>query len=179
MQGWRIHMEDSHTHILSMTEDPKTAFFAVYDGHGGAAAAQYVGKHLHKFVLGRPEYETDIPKALQQGFLDIDNKMLKDESLGIKMTGCTAVTVLVRENSLYCANAGDSRAIASVNGQVEVLSYDHKPNNEKEYKRIYEAGGFVEYNRVNGYLALSRALGDFNYKHNAKKSPQDQIVTGN
>lgn len=35
MQGWRINMEDAHTHILSMAEDPSTPFFAVYDGHGG------------------------------------------------------------------------------------------------------------------------------------------------
>lgn len=35
MQGWRVSMEDSHTHILSLPDDPGTAFFAVYDGHGG------------------------------------------------------------------------------------------------------------------------------------------------
>lgn len=35
MQGWRIKMEDSHVHILSLPNDPETAFFAVYDGHGG------------------------------------------------------------------------------------------------------------------------------------------------
>lgn len=35
MQGWRIKMEDSHVHILSLPSDPGTAFFAVYDGHGG------------------------------------------------------------------------------------------------------------------------------------------------
>lgn len=35
MQGWRINMEDSHTHLLSLPDDPGTAFFAVYDGHGG------------------------------------------------------------------------------------------------------------------------------------------------
>ncbi|XP_070064637.1 probable protein phosphatase 2C T23F11.1 isoform X2 [Drosophila virilis] len=67
MQGWRINMEDSHTHILALPDDPKAAFFAVYDGHGGATVAQYAGKHLHKFVLKRPEYnENDIEKALKQ-----------------------------------------------------------------------------------------------------------------
>lgn len=66
MQGWRINMEDSHTHILALPDDPKAAFFAVYDGHGGATVAQYAGKHLHKFILKRPEYnENDIEKALK------------------------------------------------------------------------------------------------------------------
>jgi protein phosphatase 2C family protein 2/3 len=45
---------------------------------------------------------------------------------------------------------GDSRAIASVNGNVEILSVDHKPNNDDERKRITAAGGWVEFNRVNG-----------------------------
>jgi Protein phosphatase 2C len=35
MQGWRINMEDSHCHILSLPDDPGTVFLAVYDGHGG------------------------------------------------------------------------------------------------------------------------------------------------
>lgn len=28
-------MDDSHTYILSLPDDPGTAFFGVYDGHGG------------------------------------------------------------------------------------------------------------------------------------------------
>lgn len=61
---------------------------------------------------------------------------------------------------------GDSRAILSVNGLAEPLSYDHKPANEAEAARIIAAGGWVEFNRVNGNLALSRALGDFIFKRN-------------
>ena len=39
------------------------------------------------------------------------------------------------------------------------------------------AGGWVEFNRVNGNLALSRALGDFVFKKNEDKKAEDQIVT--
>lgn len=45
---------------------------------------------------------------------------------------------------------GDSRAVASLRGQVQQLSYDHKPSNEAETRRIIAAGGWVEFNRVNG-----------------------------
>lgn len=65
MQGYRVHMEDSHTHILSLPEDPGTSFFAVYDGHGGANIGKYASKHLHKFITKRPEYETDVSTAMK------------------------------------------------------------------------------------------------------------------
>uniref|UniRef100_A0A182PLL4 protein-serine/threonine phosphatase n=1 Tax=Anopheles epiroticus TaxID=199890 RepID=A0A182PLL4_9DIPT len=177
MQGWRMNMEDSHTHILSLPDDPGTSFFAVYDGHGGAKVAEYAGKHLHKYITRRPEYGEDVAHALQQGFLDLDQAMLNNEALREQMSGSTAVVVLIKGNRLYCANAGDSRAIACVDGKLDVLSFDHKPTNEKERERISSAGGYVEYNRVNGYLALSRALGDFGLKRNTKIEARDQMVT--
>ncbi|XP_052868848.1 probable protein phosphatase 2C T23F11.1 [Anopheles cruzii] len=177
MQGWRMHMEDSHTHILSLPDDPGTAFFAVYDGHGGAKVAEYAGMHLHKYVTRRPEYGTDLKRALQRAFLDLDEAMLNNEALREQLSGSTAVAVLIKENQLYCANAGDSRAIACVAGRLDVLSFDHKPMNTTEMDRICKAGGYVEYNRVNGYLALSRALGDFTLKRNQEKLPEEQMVT--
>ena len=60
---------------------------------------------------------------------------------------------------------------------MQQLSFDHKPNNELESKRILAAGGWVEFNRVNGNLALSRALGDFVFKRNEAKKAEEQIVT--
>lgn len=172
-------MDDFHTHILSLPEDPGTAFFAVYDGHGGSYIAEYAGKHLHKFVTARPEYHLgNIEEALKQGFLDLDQAMREEYVLLQKVAGSTAVVVLIKDNMLYCANVGDSRAIASVRGgQLEVLSYDHKPNNKEELHRITSGGGWVQLNRVNGNLALSRALGDYVYKRNFRRPPQQQIVT--
>lgn len=79
---------------------------------------------------------------------------------------------------LLQANAGDSRAVASVCGKTVLLSRDHKPTLKDELKRIEAAGGWVEFNRVNGHLALSRALGDFMFKRNNQKSQEEQIVTG-
>ena len=79
---------------------------------------------------------------------------------------------------IYCGNAGDSRAVACVAGRAVSLSYDHKPSIQAERERIISAGGWVDWNRVNGNLALSRALGDFVFKKNTKKSAEEQIVTG-
>lgn len=46
-----------------------------------------------------------------------------------------------------------------------------------EKARISAAGGFVDFGRVNGNLALSRAIGDFEFKKSAGLSPEQQIVT--
>ncbi|KYQ59454.1 putative protein phosphatase 2C T23F11.1 [Trachymyrmex zeteki] len=178
MQGWRIKMEDSHVHILSLPSDPGTAFFAVYDGHGGAAMAQHAGKHLHEYIIKRSEYkEGDIVGAIQQGFLELDKAMQNNAALRDEHAGTTVIALLIKDNILYSANAGDSRAVACINGRAVALSRDHKPTLKDERKRIEAAGGFVEYKRVNGNLALSRALGDFIFKRNDRKSPQEQIVT--
>lgn len=110
--------------------------------------------------------------------MDIDEALLNEEELKHEMGGSTAVVTLIKNNKLYCANAGDSRAIACVNGQAVALSHDHKPVLPKEMERIHDSGGWVENCRVNGSLALSRALGDFKFKQNKKVKAERQIVTG-
>lgn len=55
----------------------------------------------------------------------------------------------------------DSRGIAIP------LSFDHKPQQVRERKRIHDAGGFIAFRgvwRVAGVLATSRALGDYPLK---------------
>mmetsp|Transcript_8620 Transcript_8620/g.13212 ORF Transcript_8620/g.13212 Transcript_8620/m.13212 type:complete len:439 (-) Transcript_8620:60-1376(-) len=79
--------------------------------------------------------------------------------------GTTAVMVLVTPQWVICANAGDSRAVFAKGGHKAVpLSYDHKPDDEEEERRIRAAGGYVAGGRVEGDLAVSRGLGDFRFK---------------
>lgn len=96
---------------------------------------------------------------------------------GKSHAGCTATTVLITPSEIYCANAGDSRTVMSRDKKAEPLSNDHKPANPVEHRRIYNACGFVDQGRVNGHLALSRAIGDFDYKINPCKEPAEQAVT--
>lgn len=191
MQGWRITMEDAHAAILDLQggEEPKegadatkseerVSFFAVYDGHGGERVAAYSGSNVHKILARQSAFqEKNFEQALKDGFLATDRAILQDQKYKDEMSGCTATVALVTHDKIYCANAGDSRTVLGVKGRAKPLSFDHKPQNEGEKARIVAAGGFVDFGRVNGNLALSRAIGDFEFKKKADLPPEQQIVT--
>ena len=92
--------------------------------------------------------------------------------------GCTSVVAVVKDGVLYVANAGDSRAVlCRAGGVAHEMSEDHKPGNEGEKARILAAGGFVADGRVKGSLALSRAIGDLDFKQTPGLGPEAQMVT--
>ncbi|KAH6844948.1 phosphatase 2C-domain-containing protein [Chaetomium sp. MPI-CAGE-AT-0009] len=187
MQGWRISMEDAHTAELNLLEDnPKAAkehasqisFFGVYDGHGGSNVALFAGDNIHRIVAKQDTFKTgNYEQALKDGFLATDRAILNDPKYEDEVSGCTACVGLITDDKIYIANAGDSRSVLGVKGRAKPLSFDHKPQNEGEKARITAAGGFVDFGRVNGNLALSRAIGDFEFKKSAELAPEQQIVT--
>ncbi|KAI8095117.1 phosphatase 2C-like domain-containing protein [Gilbertella persicaria] len=179
MQGWRLTMEDAHCAELDLN-GTNACFFGVYDGHGGSTVAQYTGQTLHQRVLESSHFDSrDYAKAMVEAYLQLDKELMEDQNFTYDPSGCTAVTALFApdQKSIVVANAGDSRCIISTAGKSKPLSYDHKPGDAKENQRIINAGGFVEFGRVNGNLALSRAIGDFEFKQNSTLSPEEQAVT--
>ncbi|EGS18492.1 uncharacterized protein CTHT_0050940 [Thermochaetoides thermophila DSM 1495] len=187
MQGWRISMEDAHTAVLDLLkDDPKQAaqhpskisFFGVFDGHGGDKVALYAGENIYRIVAKQESFKAgNYEQALKDGFLATDRAILNDPKYEEEVSGCTACVGLITDDKIYIANAGDSRSVLGVKGRAKPLSFDHKPQNEGEKARITAAGGFVDFGRVNGNLALSRAIGDFEFKKSADLAPEQQIVT--
>ncbi|GAA5942393.1 PP2C family serine/threonine-protein phosphatase [Sporobolomyces koalae] len=86
-----------------------------------------------------------------------------EEETKVKVTGPAEVKQ-ADKRTLYVGNVGDARAVLSRGGRAVRLSYDHKGTDHSEVKRITDAGGFVLNNRVNGVLAVTRALGDSSMK---------------
>jgi len=173
-------MEDAHAAELSLDEgENSNAFFAVYDGHCGGRVAKFAGIHVHKRLVTEDAYrEKRYEEALKRAFLGIDEDLLEHPTLKDDTSGCTATVALVTsDRKIYVANAGDSRSVMSVQGKVKPLSFDHKPSDETEKARIVGAGGYVSDRRVNGRLALSRALGDFEFKQKSALSPEKQAIT--
>lgn len=137
----------------------------------------------------------DYRAALQELFLKLDVLMLSKDGQkelqklamsqqngsetgfasdeGKSYAGCTASVLLITKTDIYTANAGDSRTVLCKKGKAKDLSEDHKPELPSERNRIERANGYVEDKRVNGMLALSRALGDFEYKSNPLLKPHD------
>lgn len=92
-------------------------------------------------------------------------------------SGCTVVVALIKNSKLYVASAGDSRCIViKRNGECVPMSFDHKPEDVLERRRIQYAGGRVMDGRVNGGLNLSRAFGDFTYKQSTLNA-KNQMIT--
>ena len=70
--------------------------------------------------------------------------------------------------------------VVNVNIQAVPLSCDHKPSRPDEMKRIEKSGGFVMHlgvPRVNGVLAVSRALGDAELKHLVPSQPEYRTLS--
>ena len=91
--------------------------------------------------------------------------------------GCTANVILITATHIYCANSGDARGVLCEKGKSLDLSRDHKPDLPTERSRVISAGHYVEDSRVDGVIAISRALGDWEYKSD-KLLPEKMAVSG-
>ena len=91
--------------------------------------------------------------------------------------GCTACMVLFVGDTLYIANAGDSRCVLSHYKNTIQLTTDHTPELPSEKKRIEDAGGYISRRgRIMDNLNLSRAIGDLDYKDDSNLSVKEQLI---
>lgn len=118
-----------------------------------------------------------VKNAIKSAFFEIDAQMRQD--MPKDMSGCTAVCAFISPTHLFIANCGDSRAVLYDGASPRFATEDHKPINPKERQRILDAGGLVGgvSQRINGTLAVSRALGDFEFKKNWNRRRCEQLVS--
>lgn len=166
--GRREEMEDGFVFVDCFGGRRQSAFFAIYDGHGGRQCVDYVTQNLHENVLVElSKAPAAVPDALIRAFAVTDRSML---SSGINTSGCTACCCLLQEEkasrTIYTAHLGDARAVICRGGLAVRLTSmsDHKATDPAEARRVMEAGGQILNERVNGMLAISRAFGDHQLK---------------
>lgn len=179
MQGWRCEMEDAYCAQTGLGEGlEEWSFFAVFDGHAGCKVSKYCAANLLCSIIGTQEFESgDYVKGIRNGFLHIDEDMRNLSSNVEKCGGTTAVCAFVSPTKLFIANCGDSRAVLCRQGAPVFATQDHKPVLPVEHARISNAGGVVMIKRVNGTLAVSRALGDYDFKNVEGKEQCEQLVS--
>ncbi|XP_041970626.1 protein phosphatase 1L [Aricia agestis] len=107
-------------------------------------------------------------KLLTDEVLAADRLLVEAAKRSMNVAGTTALLAILEGNNLIVANVGDSRGVMCDNrGNAIPLSFDHKPQQVREQRRIEAAGGYIAFNgvwRVAGILATSRAMGDYPLK---------------
>ncbi|KAI5393637.1 putative protein phosphatase 2C 59 [Lathyrus oleraceus] len=187
--GKRSSMEDFYETRIDGVDGEVVGLFGVFDGHGGARAAEYVKQNLFSNLISHPKFISDTKSAIADAYTHTDSEFLKSENNQNRDAGSTASTAILVGDRLLVANVGDSRAVICRGGNAIAVSRDHKPDQTDERQRIEDAGGFVMWAgniihrlnqslpgtwRVGGVLAVSRAFGDRLLKQYVVADPEIQ-----
>eukprot|EP00942_MAST-04A_sp_MAST-4A-sp1_P006962 g6962.t1 len=169
-------MEDRYDVRGEISGDPAKTMYAVFDGHGGSNASEFCTEAVYRNIVTSGLLEKSTKRALRTALLHTDDEYLRLANRNNKDDGTTAIVVYVNGRDITCANVGDSRAILVLrNGGAIPLSIDHKPNRKDERERIEALGGSVSLWgvwRVEGCLAVSRAIGDRMLKDYVSAEPE-------
>lgn len=174
--GSREQMEDAH----AIRDEQEMGFLGaeVYDGHAGSLAAQIAARRLVSYLVranpggGLPSLTAE---ALREAYLAVDREIVASGT----ESGAAAATFYVQGQRFLAANAGDSRIVVAEGGNAIELTLDHRPDLPEERARIEALGGKVitlDMARVQGMLAMSRALGDAPLKPFV--TPEPRIAEG-
>ncbi|XP_051860780.1 probable protein phosphatase 2C T23F11.1 [Drosophila nasuta] len=159
-KAWKDCSPEGNTYAISF-RDPVTYFFGIFDGHGSDAVSSYAHEHLMDTILQHPDYtvNANIANALKMSFLDIDYRMMmQNVGADVPLSGTAAVLIIIQGDTLYCANVGNTKAIASIGGHLQLLSMDPEIERDSESEAS-------DHNPI-----LYRMLGDFELK-SANRNP--------
>merc|ERR1712240_711060 len=168
MEDRHVVLHDLKAHLppaLQGKIDPSehVSYYAVFDGHVGSDASAYAAAHLHELLVESSKYPENLVQAFQEAFLNCDKNFVATS----KTSGATAVCALIKGEMLYVAWLGNSQATLVRDGVPVKITDSHRPNRADERSRIEALGGSIMHWgtwRVNGQLAVSRAIGDSEYK---------------
>ena len=158
---YRQSMEDIGILIPDLTTDYKVSLFGIFDGHGGTDVVKFVKNRLPQLIKIYLNDLFPVEIAFKNAFKKVDEELKFFDS---EYIGTTATLILIKDNKIYCANVGDTKAYIIYDKTYKQISNDHKCTNEDERKRITEIRGKIIKNRVMGQLILTRTLGDLYVK---------------
>ncbi|PXF48024.1 Protein phosphatase 2C-like [Gracilariopsis chorda] len=164
-------------HLIHHT--PNLSLFLVADGHGEAPTGHTVANHIvQTFPALLHTHAThlanDVRATLRKLILSLDASAIAATNAARLYAGSTLCAVLRMGPLLYCANVGDSRAVVVSATRVRPLSQDHHCDAPAERARIESAGGYVLGGMLNGYISMSRSIGDDDLKAHRNITPFPQ-----
>lgn len=163
---------------------PLVGIYAIFDGHGGALAAETAAAtFVPALTKGTCHFpDGDLAAALSATTARCEEAVLEASRASQSYAGSTMAGLVVRRSELVCVNVGDSRVVLGRRGGTVAhpLSVDHSTELAGETERIIEAGGFVQNARVMGKLSTTRSLGDMDFKdhrhHHFDDLPADSAM---
>ncbi|PON43195.1 Protein phosphatase [Parasponia andersonii] len=174
MEDEHIRIDDLSSHLRSLFQFPTpSAFYGVFDGHGGPEAAAFIKKNAMRLFFEDVKFpqtsevdeifSEELQSSLRNAF-QLADQALADDSNVNSSSGTTALTAMIFGRLLMVANAGDCRAVVCRKGEAIDMSQDHRPIHPPERRRVEELGGYIDDGYLNGVLSVTRALGDWDMK---------------
>ena len=188
-QGWRNNMEDE------IRVDGNMA--GVFDGHCGLTAVKFVKNSLFEELNVQETYrdafiqtERLLKQKINEDWEDTRKEVdVKEGELRVRLpkhvdsSGTCALVAVINDLFVTLVGVGDCTGLRVMkNGMYQVVNTRHRiiegeeAKNTKEVQRVEKAGLFIENDRVNGELEVTRSIGDFKYKGN-QESEELQAVT--
>ncbi len=158
LQGKRPYMEDFYT----THRHRQLTLITLCDGHGGDKCAEHISRQLPRNFMdaydragGRASLE--IVQIMVRALQHTSDRWDRDNPS--ENSGTTLVFTVVEGVRVHVLNVGDSRALLRTrNGKLMAVTRDHKPTpTDTNCPVIRDSFGTP---RVNGYLAVGRAIGD-------------------
>lgn len=198
-QGNRPYQEDTYIIKKYLTQNNSCAtetenfsrlnvdLIGVFDGHGGGEISKTIAKSLPAYFYKQNLMDDNIPKPSQKyeqyiisTFDNFQNQLnaTHNKSTSQGSTVCMCLIYEYKNKKIITSIwSGDSRAMGCNQKLMgDGLTLDHKPDNPLEINRIKSLGGIVTFEqndvpRINGILAVSRSLGDFDQKQFVEHKP--------
>ena len=141
--------QDAHVEVENFCADQGIEdmhLFGVFDGHGktGTECAQWARDQVPlELAKCLKEYPDDMERSFKEAFLKVNASLHKNKQIDDKMSGTTAVVVLVNKGTLHVANVGDSRAIVAQMLDSKLTAYTRSRRTRLPSARTSASGASV------------------------------------
>ncbi|ONK78018.1 uncharacterized protein A4U43_C02F13340 [Asparagus officinalis] len=167
--GKQLPMEDMCYYQCPLPDVEQFGLFGIFDGHGGAAAAETACKMLPQNIadiLSKTEKREKVVALCNASDVLREAFHLTEAAMNHQYEGCTATVLLVwidhhEELFAQCANVGDSACVVNVSGKQITMTEDHRIIGVTERARFSKMGMPLKDGEARvGGINLGRMLGD-------------------